>query len=845
MTQTPTNHSVTQSRPHHGHFAAAPREGPSAADPGSTAALLDGMEWSATALGARSTWPMELEAAIRTVLASRLPVMLYLGEEFVQIYNDAFLPILGNKHPDAFGRPAARCWPEVWQTLGPDLNSIQTGRQHSLLHERQLLFIDRHGYLEETYWTYSYSPVTDADGRVLGVFGQTTDTGTAEILGERRLRTLHDLGGVPSTSTADPADACRLVLDALARNRADIPFCTVYLAQPDEPVLVASYGFVPGGPLPPGPDTDPLGMTQLRTAVATGRPLLVTDLRAQLAGAFDTTGTLGDVQPDAALIMPLNEHGQSRLVGAIVLGISPYREFDADYRSFFELTADQVCIAITDALAYEVERHRAENLADLDLAKTRFFQNISHELRTPLTLILGPVLQVLDDPDVILGAGHREGLQAARRSALRLQRLVDGLLEVARNEANRLHPQIEPTDLATLTSDCASMFRSAAESAGLRLVVQTPSDAPVVAVDRNIWTHIVLNLLSNAVKFTDAGSVTVTLEITRDRVELAVRDTGRGIAEQDIPFIFERFHQLRTGVDSPRDGAGIGLSLVADLVHAHGGTVGATSTPGQGTTFTVALPQSTTVSGSPRPLDPAAGVAETFLSEASHWARVTAEQRRERLAAGEPDPDARRLLLVEDDADMRAYLIRLMESDGWRVDAFADVETALAGTESPDLVLADVMLPGRGGLDLLRILRAAEATARIPVVLLTARAGTESITEGLALGADDYLVKPFVPTELLARVRVHAELHRVRELTLTDEQERSRNLQIAVATNRQIGTAVGILMAEHKINSDEAFELLTTASHTLRRKLRDIAAEVTTTGELPRPTRRMSQGRRN
>ena len=152
MTQTPTNHSVTQSRPHHGHFAAAPREGPSAADPGSTAALLDGMEWSATALGARSTWPMELEAAIRTVLASRLPVMLYLGEEFVQIYNDAFLPILGNKHPDAFGRAAARCWPEVWQTLGPDLNSIQTGRRHSLLHERQLLFIDRHGYLEETYW---------------------------------------------------------------------------------------------------------------------------------------------------------------------------------------------------------------------------------------------------------------------------------------------------------------------------------------------------------------------------------------------------------------------------------------------------------------------------------------------------------------------------------------------------------------------------------------------------------------------------------------------------------------------------------------------------------------------
>ena len=127
-----------------------------------------------------------------------------------------------------------------------------SGQRHSLLHERQLLFIDRHGYLEETYWTYSYSPITDADGRVLGVFGQTTDTGTAEILGERRLRTLRDLGGVPSTSTADPADACRLVLAALARNRADIPFCTVYLVQDDDPALVASYGFVSGRAAAPG-----------------------------------------------------------------------------------------------------------------------------------------------------------------------------------------------------------------------------------------------------------------------------------------------------------------------------------------------------------------------------------------------------------------------------------------------------------------------------------------------------------------------------------------------------------------------------------------------------------------
>ena len=162
---------------------------------------------------------------------------------------------------------------------------------------------------------------------------------------------------------------------------------------------------------------------------------------------------------------------------------------------------------------------------------------------------------------------------------------------MARSEANRLHPQIEPTDLAMLTADCASMFRSAAESAGLRLVVQTPPDAPVVAVDRNMWTHIVLNLLSNAVKFTAAGSITITLAITGIGWNWRCADTGQGIAESDIPFIFERFHQLGTGADARREGAGIGLSLVADLVHAHEGTVQVTSTPGQGSTFTVVAPQ--------------------------------------------------------------------------------------------------------------------------------------------------------------------------------------------------------------------------------------------------------------
>src|SRR5690606_9121401 len=244
--------------------------------------------------------------------------------------------------------------------------------------------------------------------------------------------------------------------------------------------------------------------------------------------------------------------------------------------------------AITSARKVEDEQKRADMLAELDRAKTIFFSNVSHELRTPLTLILGPVDALLQRADLDLHA--RQHLSYVHRSSLRLLKLVNTLLDFARLEGGRLQATYEPTDLAQLTLELSSTFRSTMESAGLTFEVQCESLSEVVYVDREMWEKIVLNLLSNAFKFTLEGGVSVALSQTSDGVRLQVRDSGVGIPASEIPRLFERFYRVPNAKGRSNEGTGIGLALVNELVRLHGGTLSVSSTEGVGSTFTVALP---------------------------------------------------------------------------------------------------------------------------------------------------------------------------------------------------------------------------------------------------------------
>ncbi|HEX2132432.1 MAG TPA: ATP-binding protein [Actinophytocola sp.] len=778
--------------------------------PGETRAALRVKDWSATALGPVDTWSDELCAAIRTVLPSEIPMLLWWGRDLVQIFNDAYAPLLGAKYPEAIGQPGAECWAEVWDELGPMARRVLDGGGATYA-ENRLLLLRRNGYLEETYWTFSYSPVCGEDGAVAGVFVATTDV-TERVLGDRRMATLRAFGELSTTAAETAADACRAAVEVLAGSPDDVPLALAYLR--DGPGLDGALTLVAATGAGETERVRP-GLAEIADLVEHGQPVEVADLAARFPGARGRLGGgVGDAPVERALVLPLQAFGRVRPVGALVLGVSPYRELDGPYRAFADLVASHVSTALTDALAYAEERARATALAELDAAKTRFFQNVSHEFRTPLTLLLGPLRTVLDAG--LLPEPHRSAMATAHRAALRLRRLVDTLLDVARAEADQLRARPEPTDVATLTAECASMFRSAAQSAGVALEVRVGPPRTVL-VDREMWAKIVLNLVSNAVRFTRSGSVSVRLDSTGGQLVLTVADTGVGIPEGELERVFDRFHQVSESSARGGEGTGIGLSLVRDLAGALGGGVSVRSALGEGSTFTVTIPEVPAQDGVALSLPVSTELGEVFVGEAGQWRSPAA-----------PAAEDGGVLLVEDDADMRDYLTRLLVEQGWAVHAVGDVESALAHATAyrPDLVLSDVMLPGRDGLALLREVRAHESLRRVPVVLLTARAGPESAVEGLRGGADDYVVKPFHPDELLTRVRAHLELSRLREAAIAENEREVVTLRGALDSRSTVSQAVGLLMATHRCDADTAFQQLVAVSQATNRKVRDIAATV-------------------
>ena len=423
-----------------------------------------------------------------------------------------------------------------------------------------------------------------------------------------------------------------------------------------------------------------------------------------------------------------------------------------------------------------------QRLRELDSAKSEFFSNISHEFRTPLTLMLGPVEEILAGGTDLASPAALRQLETVRHNALRLSKLVNALLDVSRVEAGSMATVYVPTDLAALTADLASNFRSACERAGLDLTIDC--DAVQAVVDREMWEKIVLNLLSNAFKFTLEGGIRVSLRARNGHAELEVRDTGTGIPAEELPRLFERFHRVKGARGRSYEGSGIGLALVRDLVRLHGGDVRVESTLGGGSAFTVTVPlgdahlPAHAVQAGVEDTPPAAARVAPFLDEALTWLPDTDEDRR-------PAPDGEprgRVLLADDNADMRAYVRRLLETAGYAVDTAADGVQALAACQanSPDLVISDVMMPNLDGFALLSRLRADPATQPLPVILLSARAGGEARAEGFAAGADDYLVKPFAARELVARVDGAIRLAATRRAAAA----RERDLAVAAAQAR-------------------------------------------------------------
>jgi signal transduction histidine kinase len=828
-------------------------------------------DWSATPLGPVEFWPESWRNAVQIILDSSFPTALALGKELLYFYNDAFIPLAGpSRHPSALGLPASVAWKEIWeQILLPRFNHTLSTCEPT--GEADLLMpLERSGYLEETYVTFSFAALRDDQNLPSGIFCTAIEN-TGRVIAERQLNCLRALAA-RSSFAETPEAACHSAVATLEGNPRDLPFVLLYLLDKTgkRAYLAGTAGLVSlPSDVPANVDltqNDSCSIAQ----VATSRTVRLIE---NVQSSFQSLLRTPEVTPQQALALPVLNPGAETLAAVLIAGVNPMRPLE-ESRAFLELVANHLETAISSARAKQHVRERAQALAEIDRAKTVFFSNVSHELRTPLTLLLAPLDDLL--ARTTLETADRQLLEIARRGGGRLLKLVNSLLEFSRIEAGRIEASYEATDLANLTTDLASVFRSAFERGGVALTLDCPKLPEDVFVDRDMWEKIILNLMSNAFKFTIKGEVRVTQHVVGDMIQLEVRDTGCGVAAEDLPHLFERFFRGRAPQARTHEGTGIGLSLVQELVKLHGGSIEASSEVGVGTAIRLRIPRGSAHLpadriGSVRALQRARIGALPFVEEALGWlpdggrAQLGSKPSeddipaltRPEVASGEATQA--RVLVVDDNADMRSYLSRLL-GERWQVETAPDGAQALQRIQenAPDLVIADVMMPVMDGFELLRMIRTREAIAKVPVMLLSARAGEEASAEGLRAGADDYIIKPFSARELVARVESRLAQARLRAaeraaLQAAEQANRARDVFFTMLSHELRTPLMAVLawtalLKGNKLDPGEAIHALDLIERNARvqRRLVDDLLDISriVTGRLridPRPVASLAQ----
>ncbi len=721
-------------------------------------------DWSTTSLGVVQKWPQSLRSALSICLNSNFPIAIYWGKDLVLLYNDAWSPIPGNKHPWALGRTAKEVWPEIWNDIEPQFKKAFDGDPGGS--KDALLPMLRHGYVEECYFDFTFTPVYGEGGKVEGIFNAVIET-TKTILNERRQQTLRDLSNLEKVSK-NLDDVYKAAAKALEGNNKDFPFVLIYKINEEgtEASQIAYAGIEPGQKMFPSiiDITQPAEGTFDFCKAFVSNELYVSENNGRRKnipkGGWDKEAT-------HFIHLPITNQGRKHPYAILSAALNPYRKFDEAYQQFAQLVGDQISTEVNNVLVIEEERKRAEALAEIDKAKTVFFSNISHEFRTPLTLILGSLEELINGQQEDSEATNKEMLETTHRNAMRLLRLVNKLLDFSRIEAGRVKAEFQITNIAQYTADLAANFRSVIENAGLNFSVTTGAIVHPVYIDKEMWEKIVFNLLSNAFKYTLSGSIHLSLTTAGSHVQLKVKDSGVGIPGAELPKMFQRFHRVQNVVGRTYEGTGIGLSLVNELVKLHGGKISVTSQEGKGTEFTISIPTGKKHLPLSDVIDDEDGfspvLAGVFIEEAgSLLQQPVSENRKENPGTLK---ETTSILVVDDNADMRSHIKNLLQKEYSVITANNGMEALQQIKKySPHLVVSDIMMPVMDGIQLLKTLKDDPHLQNIPVILLSARAGEEAKIEGYKTGADDYLIKPFSAKELLARVGANIKLVKSRKL---------------------------------------------------------------------------------
>ncbi len=599
------------------------------------------------------------------------------------------------------------------------------------------------------------------------------------------------------------------------------------------------------------------------------------------------------------VLLPLQPRFAGWIVGALLLMLlgapfvygEPFSWSDHFIYACFPAAAAIECVAsciALDRLRFSdfVQRLHLEQARDelrqLDEAKSRFTANIHHELRTPLTLMLAPLDSMLAGDFGEVAEAQRGYLAMIRKNALRLLKLINNLLDHARIESGQMELHRQRLQIERVAAEIVESARAMAERKRVELVVDWSGELPIVNADRDAVEKVLVNLIGNALKFTDPGG-RVAVQVTarsggaeQAGVELTVTDTGVGIAPGQLERVFDRFAQVDGSATRRHEGTGIGLSLVRELVFLHGGRAWATSDGlGHGSQFHVFLPVGEEDVGVEEvvrdddgrgiPLRDSFGSIDACVEEEGGRARevpggsprVRDSTRDRRFQAAEFERTVERfessqassaesgatgaawlpdVVVADDNADLRQLLVHLLSAE-FSVRAARNGREAMAliRARTPALVVTDVMMPEMSGTELCEAIKADPALAGVPVMLVTSKAEREMKIEGLELGADDYVTKPFHPRELLARARSLVRLRTLQEELAEQNAALDRALQHLRATEVQLIqaerlAAVGELAAgvAHEVNNPVNFALnsLRALQDTVK-QVRDFASRVT------------------
>ncbi|MGA9528636.1 MAG: ATP-binding protein [Terriglobales bacterium] len=547
--------------------------------------LIRSMDWTSTPLGPIASWPQSLRTTVSLCLGSNFPISLAWGPRHVQIYNDGYWPLCGEKHPHAMGQDFSVCWASAWPVVG-DAFARALGGETSYL-ENQRMFLDRKGYLEETFFTFSFSPIRDETG-VAGLFHPVTET-TSRMLAERRTRLLRDLAN--RTGKAQSVeDACTQAAKSLSEYARDLPFVLFYLIDDrgNEARLIASTGLPPGGAA--SPEVVRLGLSEESTwplgeMLRSGAPQHITGLAVR-SGPL-SCGEYPE-SPKEALLLPITPPGCKRPIAVVVAGVSSRLPLDETYRAFYDLLAAAVTTEITNARAYAEERNRAGALAammkELEHSNQEleaFSYSVSHDLRAPLRVIDGFSKALLDDYSGKLDDQGCHYLERVRTAAQKMSALINDLLDLSRVSRGALRKEL--VNLSTI-AHCIIGSRQA--KSPLRHVAVEISGGLRAIADKRLITLVLVNLLDNAWKYTaNAPHAQVAFGRSNAGPEpvFYVRDNGVGfdMAYRDKLFApFQRLHR-----ESEFEGTGIGLATVQRVISRHGGRIWAEAAIGKGATF--------------------------------------------------------------------------------------------------------------------------------------------------------------------------------------------------------------------------------------------------------------------